>query len=242
MHGKERGTEFGYSLYEFEIYGSGARNIALGKPAYALHFKDSNKAPKYVVDGKRTGRRWESPWDGDWEDGGDKDPENTWDETEWISVDLGAVATITNVVLFWEDAYAVDFRIQVSIDGITWMTKYTGTNNLDPCETVNFITFSPPITGRYIRMLGCERRSFGDMKYGYSLYEFEVYGYGDDPTITPTPTPGPLSGYWDLVWSDEFDGDGLNEDNWTIETDVCVNNEQQSYTTSISNVRVVSAR
>ncbi len=35
---------------------------------------------------------------------------------------------------------------------------------------------------------------------------------------------------WELVWSDEFDGDSLNENNWAYETGSGYNNEAQYYT------------
>lgn len=253
MLGTQRGnTAFGYSLYEFEIHGSGGidpiptltptpipgKNIALNKPAYASYYQDASKAPKYVVDGKRDGGAADNRW------------ASMWNKHAWLFIDLGKpTAIITNVALFWEDAYAVDFNIQTSNDAVQWTDVFTRTgNSFDSCEVpkVNVITFSPPVSGRYVRMLGLQRRSFGGYQYGYSLYEFEVYGSGDDPNVTPTPTPTPPPGTPTLAWSDEFNGtgninaNGLNVDNWTFETDVCVNNEQQKYTTDTSNVRVVS--
>ena len=42
----------------------------------------------------------------------------------------------------------------------------------------------------------------------------------DDPNYVP----------YKLIWSDEFDGDTLNTNNWTNETNVDVNNEWETYT------------
>jgi beta-glucanase (GH16 family) len=64
------------------------------------------------------------------------------------------------------------------------------------------------------------------------------------PTATPAPTPTPACDGWEVLWEDEFDGsgsvdaNGLNVDNWTVETGVCVNDEQQTYVTHTMNVRV----
>lgn len=63
------------------------------------------------------------------------------------------------------------------------------------------------------------------------------------PIATPTPEPSCEAG-WELIWHDEFDGtgnvnaNGLNLDRWTIETGLCVNDEQQVYLTDTLNVRV----
>ena len=39
---------------------------------------------------------------------------STFSDPQWIQVDLGATATITQVVLSWEAAYARSFQIQTS--------------------------------------------------------------------------------------------------------------------------------
>jgi len=62
-------------------------------------------------------------------------------------------------------------------------------------------------------------------------------GFG---TISPTATVG--ANTYSLVWSDEFDGTSLNSANWTPETGGggWGNNEQQTYTSDSSNLRVDS--
>jgi beta-glucanase (GH16 family) len=67
---------------------------------------------------------------------------------------------------------------------------------------------------------------------------------GIAPTATPAVTPTPACDGGEVLWEDEFDGsgnvdaNGLNVDNWTIETGLCVNDEQQSYVTDKQNVHV----
>lgn len=62
-------------------------------------------------------------------------------------------------------------------------------------------------------------------------------GFG---TINATATVG--SSTYTLTWSDEFDGTALNAANWTPETGAggWGNNEQQTYTTNSSNLRIDS--
>ncbi len=45
-------------------------------------------------------------------------------------------------------------------------------------------------------------------------------------------------GEYKLVWSDEFEGNALDENNWNIETNIHVNNELQQYTEREQNLRV----
>jgi len=64
------------------------------------------------------------------------------------------------------------------------------------------------------------------------------------PTSTPIATPEPLPAEagqgWQLVWSDEFDGDAINPDNWTYDIGGWGwgNGEAQYYTERPENARV----
>jgi beta-glucanase (GH16 family) len=64
------------------------------------------------------------------------------------------------------------------------------------------------------------------------------------PTSTPIPTPEPVPAEagegWELVWSDEFDGDTLDPSNWVHETGGWGwgNGEAQYYTSRPENARV----
>ena len=78
-----------------------------------------------------------------------------------------AAATISQVVLDWETAYATAFQIQTSTDGTTWTTIYSTTTGTGGTQTLNITG-----TGRYVRMYGTARAT----RYGYSLWEFQVYG------------------------------------------------------------------
>lgn len=90
-----------------------------------------------------------------------------WSDPQWIDIDLKAVYDINKVVLKWETAAAKAYQIQVSYDNVNWTTIYTTTAGAGGTETLNITG-----TGRYIRMYGTVRTT----SYGYSLYEFEVYG------------------------------------------------------------------
>jgi hypothetical protein len=172
MYGTARATPYGYSLWEFQVYGTmgaggscGATDAALNQPATASSTENASFPASAAVDGN-TGTRWSSAF---------SDP-------QWLQVDLGSSQTICQVTLDWETAYATAFQIQTSPDGTTWTTIYSTTTGTGGTQTL-------PVsgTGRYIRMYGTARAT----PYGYSLWEFDVYttgGVAASPTPTPTPT------------------------------------------------------
>jgi beta-glucanase (GH16 family) len=79
-----------------------------------------------------------------------------------------------------------------------------------------------------VRMYGTARSN----GYGYSLWEFQVYGTGGNPTPAPPLPPNPVFP-GRLVWADEFNapaGTGPDAGKWQPEIGPGVNNELQYYT------------
>jgi hypothetical protein len=124
--------------------------LSQGKPATASSAEGAGTPASAAVDGN-SGTRWSSAF---------SDP-------QWLQVDLGSTATINQVVLEWEAAYAVAFEIQVSTDGANWKTIYATTTGTGGTQQLDVSG-----SGRYVRMLGTKRAN----GYGYSLWEFRVYG------------------------------------------------------------------
>src|ERR1700733_5407137 len=124
--------------------------LSQGMPATASSTENASFPASNAVDGN-TGTRWSSAF---------SDP-------QWLEVDLGASASITQVVLQWEAAYATGFQIQTSPDGTNWTSIYSTTTGTGGTQTLNVTG-----TGRYVRMYGTARAT----PYGYSLWEFQVYG------------------------------------------------------------------
>ncbi|MFC4585244.1 discoidin domain-containing protein [Sphaerisporangium corydalis] len=146
-----------------------------------------------------------------------------WVDPGWIYVDLGATAQIHKVILQWDPAYAKSFQIQTSPDAANWTPIYSTTTGTGFKQTLTVNG-----TGRYVRMYGTQRSSI----YGYSLWEFQVWGTGGAP-ITPPALPADPRNPPQLVWSDEFNtGAGTKPDasKWRAETGPGVNNELQYYT------------
>jgi hypothetical protein len=180
MNGTARATAYGYSLWEFQVFGTiggggtcGTANAAQGRPATASSTENAASAASAAVDGN-TGTRWSSAF---------SDP-------QWIQVDLGATAAICGVDLNWEAAYATAFQIQTSANGTSWTNIYSTTTGTGG---VQHLTVSG--SGRYVRMNGTARAT----AYGYSLWEFGVRVTGTVPTTpgsTPPSSPPPPDQFW----------------------------------------------
>jgi len=124
--------------------------LSQGKAASASSTENAGTPASAAFDGN-TGTRWSSAF---------SDP-------QWIEVDLGQAASISQVVLQWETAAGKSFQIQTSTDNTNWTSIYSTTAGTGGTQTLN-VTGS----GRYVRMYGTARTT----QYGYSLWEFQVYG------------------------------------------------------------------
>src|SRR5262249_10812789 len=108
MYGTQRGTRWGYSLWEFGVYGTplpSTGNIARGKAATASSLASSSYPAANAVDGAIS-TSWSSQA---------SDP-------QWISVDLGSSFSLNRVILKWDAAYPKAYQVQVSPDASSWTT------------------------------------------------------------------------------------------------------------------------
>ncbi|WP_439677865.1 discoidin domain-containing protein [Embleya sp. MST-111070] len=165
--------------------------LSRGKPATASSTESSSYGAAKAVDGK-SDTRWASK-----EGSG----------AQWLSVDLGSDVPISRVRLSWEDAYAKGYRIEVSPDGASWTKVYStsagdgGTDDIGSLAT----------HGRHVRVYASTRGT----DYGYSLWEFEVFGgtSGPDTTAPSTPTSPKVTGTTptgvSLAWTASTDNVGV---------------------------------
>ncbi|GAA4181721.1 discoidin domain-containing protein [Streptosporangium oxazolinicum] len=227
VYGTQRATAYGYSLWEFQVYGTiGGGNpdpdpdpgalklLSYGKPGAASTSQSDGNCwectPARAFD-RDAASRWATSSTTGWVDPG------------WISVDLGATAQIKQVVLQWDPAYARAFQIQVSDNNSTWTPIYSTTTGTGFKQTLTVNG-----TGRYVRMYGTQRAT----PYGYSLWEFQVWGTGGAPITPPPLPPDPANPPTTLVWSDEFNGGaGTRPDaaKWTQDPGTGPNNELEYY-------------
>ncbi|MEW2167946.1 discoidin domain-containing protein [Streptomyces sp. NPDC007084] len=176
MYGVHRATQYGYSLWEFQVFGStggtttppagcDSANAAQGKPASASSTENAGTPASAAFDGN-TATRWSSAA---------SDP-------QWVQVDLGSSKALCRVDLNWEAAYGKAFQIQASADGQSWTTLKSVTNG-----TAGSTSYDVSGQGRYVRIYGTTRGT----GYGYSLWEVAVHTGSGGGT-------GPVQGGGDL--------------------------------------------
>lgn len=162
-------------------------NLALNRTVTVSSSESTSLTGNYAVDGSGT-TRWAS----------------TFADPSWIYVDLGSIASVNRVLFNWELAYATAFQVQVSTDASTWSNVYSTTIGDGGVDDITFTATS----ARYVRMYGTTRATV----YGYSLWEFEVYG-SIDTQAPSAPTnltsPGKSSTTVDLSWTASTDNVGV---------------------------------
>ena len=126
-------------------------NIAYHKKAVASTVSNDAGDAGAATDGS-SGSRWSSQYSDD----------------QWVYVDLGEFREIATIHLNWEAAYASAYKLQISGDAQDWKDVHATSNGKGGHEEISFT----PVQARYVRMLGEKRAT----QYGYSLYDFEVYG------------------------------------------------------------------
>ncbi|WP_018758130.1 discoidin domain-containing protein [Paenibacillus terrigena] len=101
---------------------------------------------------------------------------STYKADSWFTVDLGKTQNISKVVIGWETA-AKKFKILASNDKETWFNVMNDDKILefDGKLGTSTIKFDPK-QARYVKFQGIERTPVDGAYYGYSIYEFEVYG------------------------------------------------------------------
>lgn len=160
--------------------------ISKGKPTTASTVEEPNVATNATDNDMAT--RWGSAF---------ADP-------QWITIDLGASYSICKVVLDWETACAKTYDLQISSDNVSFTNIYSQNNCLGGHEVLNVSG-----TGRYVRMYG-KTRATG---YGYSLFNFDVYGVTVPDNQAPTVptnvvvTPGSTSAV--VNWTASTDNIGV---------------------------------
>ena len=223
--GTARASQYGYSLFELDVRTTGGGTttppppptgtetlLSYDKPATASTSQNdgqcSNCLPAKALDFDPSSR-WAT---------------SAWTDPGWIAVDLGATAHVTKVVLQWDPAFATAYQIQVSPDGTSWTPIFSTTTGKGFKETLTVDG-----TGRFVRMFGTARAT----TFGYSLWEFQVYGTGGSPVAPPAAPPNVTFPATRLVFDEEFNdpaGTTPSTARWTAETGAGQNNELQYYT------------
>ncbi|MFJ5112501.1 discoidin domain-containing protein [Streptomyces sp. NPDC088551] len=132
----------------------GGTNLAQGRPATASSSQPSGTGCPCPA-GNAVDGSFDTRWASDWSD------------PQWVQVDLGRKTEFRHVQLAWEAAYAKGYTLQTSDNGQDWATLRTvadGDGGIDDHEVAG--------NARYVRVNSTVRGT----PWGYSLYEFGVFG------------------------------------------------------------------
>jgi len=223
-------SNYGYSFWEFQVYSGGTTTTTppttqpTGGTTQLLSYNKPATASSEQNDANCNPCTADKAFDNDPASRWATNPTTGWVDPGWIYVDLGATAQVSQVVLQWDPAYGKAYQIQVSGDAANWTTIYSTTTG-DGLKDVIDATGS----GRFVRMYGTARGG----PYGYSLWEFSVYGTGGNPQAPPAKPADPTFPATRLVFDDEFNGtsgSGVDTSKWTIDAGTGQNGEQEYYT------------
>ncbi|MBN1442992.1 MAG: discoidin domain-containing protein, partial [Planctomycetes bacterium] len=100
----------------------------------------------------------------------DGDPRTRWASRasggpEWLQLDLGRILELDEVTIHWERAHSVEYLIQVSGDGASWLTARHVKEGRGGRETLAGLG----ARGRYLRIVGLKAGPFGL----HSIWEVE---------------------------------------------------------------------
>lgn len=106
MLGREPGTEYGYSVFTFEVLDERGADLAQGAMPTASSEDIWNPARNATDGNPKT--RWAVA------------REERARADSWLAVDLGSAVPVAGVRIDWEAAYGKRFMIQTSTDGLHW--------------------------------------------------------------------------------------------------------------------------
>lgn len=110
----QRATGWGISMFSLSVADGTGPDLALRRDATASSSENDGNGPGRAVDGDAA-TRWASQAE----------------DNQWIQVDLGSAVDFDRATIVWEQAYALDYRVQVSTDGDSW-SNVTSVSNDTP--------------------------------------------------------------------------------------------------------------
>lgn len=143
--GKSATTGFYVSVVD-----PGSEDRLLYRLASASSLDSPDRVAQNAVDGL-SNTRWSS----------------SYNDNQWITVELEKKQTIQRVMLDWEVAFGKEYIIQVSDDGQEWVDVFTETDGRGGLEKILF----DPVETRFIRMMGISRGT----QWGFSLWQFQAF-------------------------------------------------------------------
>ncbi|MGL1901584.1 MAG: discoidin domain-containing protein [Fibrobacterales bacterium] len=165
-------------LYPLNAFG---QDIAQGKTYSSSPLENSTYAAAKAFDGDNSSEpsRWASEHSAD---------------PQWIMVDLESIFQISDITIYWEDAYAVDYRVEVSLDNITWIVIDDLINQNGGQDAFTLSEYA-----QYVRVYCTKRYTFPFGTFGYSIYTLEVQGIAATTTILTATAGGTVTPTNDII-------------------------------------------
>jgi hexosaminidase len=136
-------------------------NLAVGRKVAASSEYSSAQAASLATDGNIT-TRWGSQY---------KNIPVEEIENQWLTVELDQMTDFDTVILHWEAARASKYDLLVSNDGVHFEKAYAYTH--DGSKVLTDVIHLKDVKTKYVKIAMSQRTT----KYGYSLYELEVYKF-----------------------------------------------------------------
>ena len=127
-------------------------NLALNKKTSCSSYEGGGTLASNVNDGDYISR-----WGSMFNDG------------EYVIIDLEGYYNINDIKIFWQEAYATEYHIDISMDEERWEEIYRSTTCLGGDEDLAVAE----IPARYVRVTADKRYNAG---WGVSIREIEIYG------------------------------------------------------------------
>ena len=146
-----RATGWGVSMWTLTVADGDGPDLALHRAATSSS-DDGNPAGNATDGAPAT--RWSSAYADD----------------QWIRIDLGAAQDFDRVTIVWEQAYALDFVVQVSADDNAWTGVKSVSNDTPIGDTATQTVDIAQQTARYVRIQGGKRAT----SWGISMWTLSV--------------------------------------------------------------------
>jgi hypothetical protein len=150
----QRATQWGDSMWRLAVVDSAHPDVDLALHKTATASSDDGSPAGNAVDGDNT-TRWSSAYQ----------------DNQWIQVDLGATTAFDQVQLAWEQAYALDFVVQISADGSQWTDVKSVDNAAALGDSYTQTETFAAQTARYLR-IQCGGRA---TQWGVSMWTLSAF-------------------------------------------------------------------
>merc|ERR1712107_499215 len=103
-------------------------------------------------------------------------------QTEWLTLDLGAPVNVTWFRIEWEIAFATAYDVEFSDTGDAWQVAFS---TIDGEGGIEVHRLSNPVVARFFRLV---LRKRGLANEGYSIWDWQLHTAEDSPGC----------GYWNV--------------------------------------------